>query len=184
MPVKCDAGIERPDVQMHCTGMTKSLNSKSLCPDLRVRPARTSEPDVAALIATHFDLMRASSPEDSCHVMEADALEREGAWVFAAEDQGSVVGIGALKEIAPGHGEIKSMHTAQTARGKGVARQVLLTLIDAAKEHNLARLSLETGSADMFAPARQLYAAEGFSICPPFADYTEDPLSTFMTREV
>ena len=76
------------------------------------------------------------------------------------------------------------MHTAKSVRGKGVARQILLALIDAARERQVSRLSLETGSYDIFAPARALYAAEGFTTCPPFGDYTEDPLSTFMTREV
>ena len=45
-----------------------------------------------------------------------------------------------------------------------------------------SRLSLETGSMDAFAPARQLYARFGFHACGPFADYVEDPNSVFMTR--
>lgn len=149
---------------------------------LTVREARCSEPGVAALIATHFALMRATSPEESCHVMEADALEKEGAFILAAELGEDTLGIGALKEIAPGHGEIKSMHTAEAARGKGVARAVLLGLVDEARRRGLTQLSLETGSEAPFAPARRLYAAEGFEECPPFGDYTLDPLSTFMTR--
>lgn len=149
-----------------------------------IRPARSTEPGVAALIATHFELMRAASPEDSCHVMPADALEREGALVFVAEDQGMVVGIGALKIAAEGYGEIKSMHTASAVRGKGVARQILGGLIDSARTREVKQLNLETGSSDMFAPARALYAAEGFTVCPPFGDYTADPLSTFMARAI
>lgn len=153
-------------------------------PIYTIRPARASEPEVATLISTHFELMRASSPEESCHVMDADALERKDALMFVAENQGVVVGIGALKVIDDGHGEVKSMHTAKTVRGKGVARQILLALIDAARERKITRLSLETGTYDMFAPARALYAAEGFTTCPPFGEYIEDPLSTFMTRQV
>jgi len=44
------------------------------------------------------------------------------------------------------------------------------------------RMSLETGSADFFAPARGLYAKFGFTYCQPFADYTVDPNSVYMTR--
>jgi len=46
----------------------------------------------------------------------------------------------------------------------------------------MTQLSLETGSYDAFTPARSLYARFGFDECPPFGDYTLDPLSTFMTR--
>jgi putative acetyltransferase len=44
------------------------------------------------------------------------------------------------------------------------------------------RLSLETGSAEFFAPARKLYEKFGFASCGPFADYRPDPLSVFLTR--
>jgi len=45
-------------------------------------------------------------------------------------------------------------------------------------------LSLETGSAEAFEPARKLYASLGFEYCEPFADYVEDPYSVFMTKEL
>lgn len=149
---------------------------------LTVRPGSVTEPGVAALIAQHFELMRSSSPEESCHVMPADALEKEGAAVFVAQEGDVVLGVGAIKEIEPAHGEIKSMHTSKAARGRGIGRLVLQSLISYANEQNMQRLSLETGTAEMFAPARALYSAHGFEDCPPFGDYTLDPLSVFMTR--
>ena len=149
---------------------------------LTIRPAAASEPDIANLIAAHFALMRAISPEESCHVMPADALAAGGAWMVAAEQGGTVLGIGALQVIGPGHGEIKSMHTASAARGRGVARRIVRALMTEARNRDLTRLSLETGSADLFAPARALYASEGFTDCPPFGAYVEDPHSVFMTR--
>jgi putative acetyltransferase len=51
-----------------------------------------------------------------------------------------------------------------------------------AKERAYTQLSLETGSVDEFIPARKLYEKYGFEECGPFADYTLDPLSTFMTK--
>ena len=152
--------------------------------EIPLRKVKAVEPAVAALISTHFELMRATSPEESCHVMPADALDREGALILTVEDGEAVLGIGALKEIGPGHGEIKSMHTAAAARGKGVARRVLLGLIEAARDQGMTRLSLETGTQEPFAPARALYHAHGFEVCPPFGSYVEDPLSVFMTREI
>ncbi|MEP4196948.1 MAG: GNAT family N-acetyltransferase [Aliishimia sp.] len=149
---------------------------------LKLRAVSSSEPAVAALIQTHFDLMRASSPEESCHVMQADALS--GLFMLGAEASGALLSIGALAQIAPQHGEIKSMHTTAAARGKGAARLILRSLLDEAKRLKLTTVSLETGSADLFAPARALYASEGFNDCPPFGSYTLDPNSVFMTKAI
>lgn len=151
---------------------------------LTLRVAHAQDSDVADLVRTHFALMRASSPEESCHVMPADALAANGALVLAADFHGRLAGIGALAEIDATHGEIKSMHTAKDQRGKGVGRFILTGLIDSAKDKGFRRLSLETGSAELFAPARALYASFGFVKCAPFANYTCDPFSVFMSRNV
>ncbi|MEM9872108.1 MAG: GNAT family N-acetyltransferase [Pseudomonadota bacterium] len=149
---------------------------------LAVAPDTPDTPQVAALLQRHFELMHATSPEESCHVMTPDTLMARGVTLYAARAGEVVLGVGALAVIGPGHGELKSMHTAAEARGRGVARAVLSALFDAARAQSLARLSLETGSAAAFAPARALYEAYGFSYCPPFGSYAEDPLSVFMTR--
>ncbi|MCL6283738.1 GNAT family N-acetyltransferase [Ruegeria sp. 2012CJ41-6] len=140
--------------------------------------------DIRALLLRHFALMRDASPEESCHVMQPDALLEAGAVLISARHGDAVLGIGALTEIAPGHGELKSMHTAAEARGRGVARAILQALISEAQDRALQRVSLETGSDPLFAPARALYIAHGFNECPPFGEYREDPLSVFMTRSL
>jgi putative acetyltransferase len=73
------------------------------------------------------------------------------------------------------------MHTAQSARGQGIGRAVLQHLIAFARHRGYRRLSLETGSMAAFSPARSLYAAAGFTSCPPFGDYRPSVNSTFMT---
>lgn len=128
--------------------------------------------------------MRGSSAEESCHVMAPEDLAGAGAVILAALLQGRIAGVGALKVIAPGHGELKSMHVLAEARGSGTGRAILRALVAEARDRGLGRLSLETGSAAMFAPARALYLSEGFRPCGPFADYAEDPESAFFTREV
>ena len=138
--------------------------------------------DVQALLSRHFDLMRASSPEESCHVMEPGALLDKGAVLYAARADDLLLGVGALARIDDEHGELKSMHTAAEARGRGVGRLILTALLDHARGEGMSRVRLETGSAQMFAPARALYAAHRFVECPPFADYVRDPLSVFMPR--
>ena len=55
-------------------------------------------------------------------------------------------------------------------------------IIAEARRMGFTRLSLETGSAEFFAPARRLYQKFGFKYCQPFAGYRPDPLSVFLTR--
>ncbi len=144
----------------------------------RVRP---DVPEVAALIDTHFRLMRSQSPPESCHVLPADALSDESIHLFALSENGQVMAVGALQDHGY-YGEIKSMHTAASARGRGYGRQMLRALLHTASTLGLEHVALETGSAEVFASARGLYRSEGFSECPPFGSYTEDPLSVFYKR--
>ena len=147
-----------------------------------VREVFDLSPEVADVLQRHFDLMRAQTRAESCHVMRADALFEAGSRVFVARENGKVLGIGALKPCGNKHGELKSMHTLAEARGKGVAQRILDRLITEAEAMGYTRLSLETGSEAPFRPAQRLYAKAGFVECPPFGDYVEVPLSLFMTR--
>ena len=138
--------------------------------------------DVRALLMRHFEVMRAGFPEESCHVLDPGALLERGAVLFAARGGDTVLGVGALAQVGPDHGELKSMHTLTEARGRGVGRAILAALLEEARARGMARVSLETGSAEMFTPARALYSAHGFADGPPFGSYVNDPLSVFMTR--
>jgi putative acetyltransferase len=121
------------------------------------------------------------------------AVQEISSGISAADDRGynesvwengELLGCGALKELAPHHGEIKSMRTASAHVRKGVARAVVHHIIAEAKRRGYRRLSLETGSQAAFEPARRLYAACGFTYCEPFAEYVNDPNSAFMTLEL
>lgn len=151
---------------------------------LIVRQVFGPTPEIAALLNAHFELMRATSPAESCHVMAPDAVFDAADVVLCAYEGHTLLGIGAIKALDADHTELKSMHTTAAARGRGVGRAILHALIERAQLAGQSRMSLETGSAAAFAPARALYEAEGFSICPPFGDYQVDPLSAFMTREL
>ena len=71
-----------------------------------IRSAKAAEARVAALITTHFELMRSSSPEESCHVMPADALDTEGVQLLVVEKDEAVLAVGGLRHIGEGHGEL------------------------------------------------------------------------------
>ena len=97
---------------------------------------------------------------------------------------GDLLAVGALKQLDAEHGELKSMHTAAAARGRGIGAAMVEHLLDVARGRGLRRVSLETGSMDAFVPARTLYARYGFAECGPFGDYSPSPNSTFMTLEL
>ena len=166
-----------------------------MAPAWRIERADPGEPGPLALLRAHLALMRAISPPESVHALDLDALRGPAIAFFALrEGQGgdegegdATLAIGALKRLdpalaGPDHGEIKSMHTDAARRGRGLARAMLARLMEEARASGLARLSLETGSTDHFAPARALYRAHGFTGCGPFAGYGPDPHSHFMTR--
>ncbi len=141
--------------------------------------------DVRALLALHFAEMRAESPPSACHVLPIDALRDPAIRFFSLRDaDGVLLGIGALKALEPGHGEIKSMRTASTALGKGIGGAILAHLTATARASGMTRLSLETGSTSLFAAANRLYKREGFEPCGPFGGYAPSPFTLFYTREI
>jgi putative acetyltransferase len=151
---------------------------------VRIQIDDLSGPAIQALIEEHLAIMRQQSPPESVHALPLDDLRKPDVTFWSAWDNGELLGCGALKELDPAHGEIKSMRTAARHLRKGVARALLDHLMAEARARRYRRLSLETGSMAAFEPARQLYARAGFRQCPPFADYILDPNSVFMTIEL
>jgi len=143
-----------------------------------------SGPEVAAFLGEHLADMHATSPPESVHALDVEALRGELVTFWTVRDGSVLLGCGALKEIATSHGEIKSMRTTAAARGRGVGAAMLAHIVATAQERGYARLSLETGTQEYFAPARRLYLRHGFVACGPFADYTLDPNSAYFTREL
>ena len=138
--------------------------------------------DVRALLARHLAFARGHTPPEDAHALDVDGLTDPAVTLFGLRRDGELLGVAALKELDPRHGEVKSMHTAEAARGRGVARALLDHLMAVARERGYERLSLETGAQPAFAPARALYARTGFEECAPFGSYAPSRNSTFMTR--
>lgn len=137
--------------------------------------------DLRRLIGEHLADMHATSPPESVHALGLAALATPEVMVWTARnDDGVLLGCGALKELDTTTGEIKSMRTASAARGGGVGTAILRRLIAEAGRRGYQALYLETGSQEFFAPARRLYARHGFTECAPFGDYTLDPNSVYM----
>ena len=113
--------------------------------------------------------------------MDLAQLRRPGITFWSAWEGPLLLGCGALKELTPKHGEVKSMRTPNALRRKGAGRAILAHIIDTALSRSYERLSLETGSMAGFEPALALYMSFGFSYCEPFGEYRADPNSVFMT---
>ncbi len=140
-----------------------------------------ADPRLAAFLQAHLDDMEPTAPPESRHALDLSGLRRDDVRLWVATDGDRLVGTAALAALGDGHEELKSMRTDPQLRGRGIASQLLVHLLDDARSRRVERVSLETGSMEFFAPARSLYARAGFESCPPFGTYVDDPLSTFMT---
>lgn len=150
----------------------------------RIEEDDPRRPEVTALLRAHLALMRSLSPPESVHALDLDGLTASDVTFWSLREDDTVLACGALRALDPGHGEIKSMHTAEAARGRGLGDAMLRHIMAAARTRGMTRLSLETGRPATFASAQRLYTRHGFTECPPFAGYTDDPFSLCMTRAV
>ena len=151
---------------------------------MQIRPDDLTSPAVHDLLAEHLRNMRAVSPPESVHALDLTGLRAPDVTFWTVWDGETLLGCGALKELSPAHGEVKSMRTAEAHRRRGVARAVLAHLVAEARARGYGVLSLETGAQPAFEPARRLYEAFGFRHTGPFGAYADDPNSVFMTRDL
>lgn len=150
----------------------------------RIAAGGLDDPRVVALLRIHLSTARAQTAPGSAHALDLSGLKAPDIRFWTVWEEQALLGTGALKLLSAGHGEVKSMHTAEAARRKGAGSLMLRHIIDSARGCGLKRLSLETGSWDFFRPAHAFYKAHGFVECGPFGDYRPDPNSVFMTLEL
>ena len=149
---------------------------------MEIRLDNLRSPEVVGLLNEHLHSMAQHSPPESVHALDLAGLRRPEVSFWSAWEGAQLLGCGAIKQLDATHGEIKSMRTASAHLRKGVAAALLQHILVEAGKRRYRRLSLETGSAPAFAPARSMYARFGFVPCEPFADYVPDPHSVFMSR--
>ncbi|MYZ47788.1 GNAT family N-acetyltransferase [Propylenella binzhouense] len=133
-----------------------------------------------ALLAFHLAGMRANSPPDAVFALDLSGLTAPGVTVWTAWIGDAVAGMGALKELGDGTGEVKSMRTHPDHLRRGVAAALLEHIIAEARARGMRRLSLETGRGPAFEPAIALYARRGFVEGEAFSTYQENSFSRFM----
>lgn len=151
---------------------------------MHIIPGDLDDPRVLALLHTHVTTARAETARGSAHALDLAGLQSPDIRFWAIWENDELLGVGALRRLSPDHGEVKSMHTAQSTRRRGAGSAMLRHIIDTARVEGLSRLSLETGAWDYFIPARTFYRSHGFVECPPFGDYEADPNSVFMSLDL
>jgi putative acetyltransferase len=156
---------------------------------MRITVDDLTHPRVHALLHVHLERMHEQSPPGSVFALGLDGLRRPDVTFWVAWDDDApggphVMGCGALKELDPVHGEVKSMRTADTYLRRGVAAAILDVVVRTATERGYRRLSLETGSTPAFEASHALYRRHGFVECGPFAGYTDSSFSRYFTLDL
>ena len=147
---------------------------------MRIEIDDLTRPQVLALLNEHLTNMYELSPPESVHALDVSKLRGSDITFWTVWEDSELLGCGALKELSPTHGEVKSMRTPQQMRRRGAGQAVLTHIVGVARERAYRLLSLETGSAEAFLPAQKLYESFGFGYCGPFGDYKDDRNSVFM----
>lgn len=147
---------------------------------MRIEIDDITRPQVLALLEEHLRNMHELSPPEHVFAFDASKLRAPGVTMWTAWDGDTLLGCGALKELSPEAGEIKSMRTPAALRGRGAGRAILAHILDVARARGYRELHLETGNHPAFEPAQRLYRSVGFVYGGPFADYVENGSSVFM----
>jgi putative acetyltransferase len=151
---------------------------------ITITPGGLDDKRVIDLLHFHFTTDRAQTAPGSSHALDLSGLRAPDIGFWTAWEGETLLGVGALRHLSPDHGEVKSMHTAEAARRRGVGGAMLRHIVEEARKAVMTRLSLETGSWPYFRPAVELYRSHGFVECAPFGDYKPDPNSVFMSLDL
>lgn len=129
--------------------------------------------DTRQLLALYLAGMHENSPPGSVFALDLSGLMTPNVTVWTARRDGRLACVGALRMLAEGHAEVKSMRTHPHFPRMGAAGRVLDAFIAEAARRGITRLSLETGSGPAFEPALALYRLRGFRNGPPSSPYEQ-----------
>jgi putative acetyltransferase len=149
-------------------------------PPLEIREDDLTCPQTLALLQLHLEGMHEHSPPGSVFALDLGGLAAGDVTVWSAWVGAEAAGIGALRDLGDGTGELKSMRTHPSFLRQGVAAALLEHIIHVARARGMTRLSLETGSGPAFEPALALYRRRGFVEGEAFGDYTSSAFNQFL----
>jgi putative acetyltransferase len=130
-----------------------------------------SEAATRELLRLHLQGVLECSPPGTCFALDLTGLQSADVTVCSGWVGPRIAGIGALKNLGDGCGEVKSMRTHPQFLRQGVDAQLLEHIIRAVQEAGMRRLNLETGTGPSFEDALGLYRRRGFVNGPACGDY-------------
>ncbi len=113
-----------------------------------------------------FDAARLKEPDVDLYTLRNDA--------------GDLLGMAALKTLADGQGEVKSVRTHPDYLRQGIAHRLMDGIEAEAKARGMTAIRLETHPTPAYAAARKLYESRGYAYRGPFAGYEDTSKSVFM----
>lgn len=140
-----------------------------------LREAFLDDMQVRDLLTHHQHDMYSVSPPGTSFALDLDGLSHEDITLFGAWDGNRLAAVAALKQLSAHHAEIKSMRTHADHRRRGAAQALLSHLLTVARKAGIVRISLETGTSDLFQAAISLYLKHGFVPGEAFAGYSNGP---------
>ena len=87
---------------------------------------------------------------------------------YLVENNNQPAGVGCLKKLSSGVGEVQRMYVLPRFRGKGIGRAIINRLIEEARSIGYSQLKLE--SLQFLQAAHSLYRSVGFYEIDPYAD--------------
>ena len=145
-----------------------------------VRPGDFTDPQILDLLRAHLQGMAETSPPGHSFALGLSGLQQPAVTFLSVWEGDDLLAIGALKELTPDHGELKSMRTRTDQLRRGAATRMLTALLDLARRRGYRRVSLETGTGGPFEAAIALYRKHGFRDGEAFADYVRSDFNQFL----
>lgn len=146
---------------------------------ISVRKADPLSADGRRLLGASQAYLQSLYPPEDNYFLSVEALADPSIAFWMAYLDGTAVGCVALAQ-KDGYGEVKSLWTDPSHRGKGIGMALMDMLEGRARALKLPVIRLETG--DTLYGAHRLYKRHGFVECGPFGDYAEGPHSVFMEK--
>ncbi len=152
--------------------------------DLRPAVFPTDEPALRTLFLGYIEALCTEMPQERSAITQKYSPEASEYWLteFArihqppsgqlliAWDGATPLACGMLRTFAPGIGEIQRLFVTPSARGRGLARQISIALMESARAAGFHTIRLDTARA--LTGAIKLYRSLGFTERSPYHNLT------------
>ncbi len=143
--------------------------------DLDIRLTDPESPIAQQLLQELDNELWQRYPKSSVYGIQPEQLKRDRSGFIVAYCNQEAVGCGAIHSLDAKTAEMKRVYVRSTARGQGIAKQLVSQLETLARQFQFHTIRLETGTEQPEAIA--LYEALGYQKIPCFDIYATDPYS-------